>query len=175
MTKREYRVGDKVVMNSNYSTRSKYFKYAGMRGRITYVNYRSGSYDIKLDGTEDTRLEYVDPKMFCSADDLKTPEQKREVVEKNLIARRKDAEKVIEEKKAIIVDIHNRLLYLKDNPAATEIDETAYTAWKIASVVQEEIDSLTTSFAAGAKPLEKGEFKNLVSGLVYNILKTTNK
>lgn len=167
-----YRVGDRVIMNSTFSRGSRYVRYAGRVARVNYNNW-NGSYDLEFG--KDDLVHNVSSKMFCSVEDFKTPEQKREVLEKNLTARRKDAEKIIEEKQAVIVDIHNRLLYLKDNPAATEIDETAYTAWKIASAVQEELDSLINYEVAGGKPLEKGEFNKLISFKVYNILKTTNK
>lgn len=174
MAKREYRVGNKIVMNDNFSMRSKYYMYSGRQGRIAHVNGRSVSYDIELDGTG-TRLEYVDAKMFRSADDIKTPEQKREALKKSLTARRADAEKVIEEKKAFIVDMHNRIDYLNSNEGITEIDETAYTAWLIAFSLLNHFTSRKAAEASGAKTLSNEETVQVLSSIVLNVLKTNNK
>ena len=175
MAKRDYKVGDKIVMNGNFPPRSKYYEYAGMKGRIAYANRgRSHSYDIKLDGTG-TRLEYVDAKMFCSADELATPEQKRETLRKNLLSRRADAEKVIGEKKAFVDQLNSKIAYIGLNPDVTEIDETAYTAWLIASTLQTYLQNRKHAEDAGARTQTATEATQDFQRIVMNILKTNNK
>ncbi len=171
---KQYKQGDKIVMNDTFSRGSKYANYAGKQGRVCYVNNRQGSYDIEFKGTND-RINYVSPKMFRSADELATPEQKRDALRKSLVGRRKDAEAVIDEKKAFIEQMNSRLTYLTNTPDITEIDETAFLAWRIASAVQSEMDTVVNFEAAGGAPLSKGEFGKLISNKVYDLLKTTNK
>lgn len=174
MIKRKYKEGDSVVVKDNFTGRSKYRRFSGRKGRITYVFQTSNSYDIKLNGSE-TILNRVSPKMFRLADELATPGEKREALKKSLITRKKEAEATVKGKMIQIADLLNRLEYLDSDESITVINENEYIAWTVATRISDSILNQTAAESLGARVPSRQETLQKISSIVLESLNVNIK
>jgi len=131
-----FKLNQKIRFRNYYSPGSKYKRFEGQTGRISFVN-NNYSYDIELDhpGTGDRFVNYVSGKMIETYESGLNTEQKHKLIVDRFNKTISEAKKVIWEKQTLIENNSLKLEYLEQNPEITEFSEANFLAWKTSQAV----------------------------------------
>jgi hypothetical protein len=171
-----FKLHQKIRFRNYYSPGSKYKRFEGQTGRITYVN-NGNSYDIMIEsGTYSKHsINYVSGKMIETYESGLSAEQKHQ----NIVARFNktisEAKNVIGEKQAVIENSYWKLEYLEENPEITEFNETNFLAWKTSQTI---VDHLIASFSPriiSSHVIEESNLRDDITGIVISTLEEINK
>jgi len=169
-----FKLHQKIRFRNYYSPGSRYKRFEGQTGRISYVN-NGNSYDIEFDCPKSGYpfVNYVSGKMIETYESGLSAEQKHQ----NIVARFNktisEAKNVIGEKQAVIENSYWKLEYLEKNPEITEFNETNFLAWKTSQTI---VAHLIASFSPWIISSHvESNLRDDITGIVISTLEEINK